>query len=155
MALVQNGYDAIVVGAGPAGATAARALAEGGARTLMLDRARFPRSKPCGGAITARVVSRFPYLTSALTGISTHWISALHLEARDRSSIDLRSVASAVIMVRRLEFDALQVSLARQRGVDLLEGADVCNVSEERTAGSPSRLETRGAGDRSHGGDPT
>ena len=49
-----DSYDAIVVGAGPAGSTAARTLAEGGARVLVLDRARFPRDKPCGGGITFR-----------------------------------------------------------------------------------------------------
>jgi flavin-dependent dehydrogenase len=45
-------YDAIVAGAGPAGCTAARLLARQGARVLLLDRARFPRDKPCGGGVT-------------------------------------------------------------------------------------------------------
>src|SRR5438874_7579906 len=49
-----NKYDAIVVGAGPAGSTAARELATGGAKVLLLDRAKFPRDKPCGGGITFR-----------------------------------------------------------------------------------------------------
>src|SRR5438067_7960861 len=47
-------YDAIVVGAGPAGTTAARQLATAGAKVLLLDRAKFPRDKPCGGGITFR-----------------------------------------------------------------------------------------------------
>ncbi|MDZ4277906.1 MAG: FAD-dependent monooxygenase, partial [Dehalococcoidia bacterium] len=47
-------YDAIVAGAGPAGSTAARLLAQQGASVLLLDRARFPRDKPCGGAVTVR-----------------------------------------------------------------------------------------------------
>src|SRR5437879_2408158 len=47
-------YDAIIVGAGPAGASAAQVLADGGARVLLLEKARFPRYKPCGGGITAR-----------------------------------------------------------------------------------------------------
>ena len=50
-------YDSIVVGAGPAGSTAARVLAERGARVLLLDRARFPRDKPCGGAVTFAAAS--------------------------------------------------------------------------------------------------
>ena len=47
-------YDAIVSGAGPAGSTTARILARGGASVLLLDRARFPRNKPCGGGVTIR-----------------------------------------------------------------------------------------------------
>ena len=44
-------FDVIVSGAGPAGAVAATVLARGGARVLLLDRARFPRDKLCGDTI--------------------------------------------------------------------------------------------------------
>jgi flavin-dependent dehydrogenase len=44
-------FDVIVTGAGPAGSVAATVLARGGARVLMLDRARFPRDKLCGDTI--------------------------------------------------------------------------------------------------------
>lgn len=47
-------YDAIVVGAGPAGSAAARRLAGAGLRTCLIDKAVFPRQKLCGGLITAR-----------------------------------------------------------------------------------------------------
>ena len=47
-------YDVIVVGAGPAGSTTARECAERGLSVLMLDRAEFPRDKPCGGGVTVR-----------------------------------------------------------------------------------------------------
>src|SRR5258708_16723348 len=40
-------WDAVVVGAGPAGSATARLLAQPGARVLLLDRAQFPRDKPC------------------------------------------------------------------------------------------------------------
>ena len=47
-------YDVIVVGAGPAGAMAARGCAVGGLKTLILDRAKLPRYKPCGGGVTQK-----------------------------------------------------------------------------------------------------
>jgi glycine/D-amino acid oxidase-like deaminating enzyme len=45
-------YDAIVVGAGPAGSYAAYLLAQRGAAVALLDRSAFPRDKPCGGALS-------------------------------------------------------------------------------------------------------
>jgi flavin-dependent dehydrogenase len=49
-------YDVIVCGAGPAGAVAATVLARGGARVLLLDRARFPRDKLCGDTMNPGTV---------------------------------------------------------------------------------------------------
>ena len=53
-----NQYDTVIVGAGPAGASAARVLAEGGARVLLIDKAKLPRYKPCGGGLTVRARRR-------------------------------------------------------------------------------------------------
>lgn len=49
--------DALVVGAGPAGAIAAKLMAERGMRVLLLDRARFPRHKLCGDALNPGAVA--------------------------------------------------------------------------------------------------
>ena len=49
-------YDAIIVGAGPGGATAAAFLAEQGHRVLLLDKSTFPRDKVCGDAISGKSV---------------------------------------------------------------------------------------------------
>jgi geranylgeranyl reductase family protein len=50
-----SAWDAIVVGGGPGGSTAAWRLARGGARVLLLDAARFPRPKLCAGWVTPAV----------------------------------------------------------------------------------------------------
>jgi menaquinone-9 beta-reductase len=49
--------DVIVVGAGPAGATAAAALAQKGYDVLLLDRHQFPRDKTCGDAVPANAIA--------------------------------------------------------------------------------------------------
>src|SRR5438477_6494327 len=120
-----------IVGAGPAGATAARALALAGARVRLLDRAAFPRNKPCGGGISLRVLGRFPYLEPALPRIATHTVSRLHLEGPDGRSTIIESDGPAALMIRRVEFDALLVSLAVDAGAELVTGADIVQASSD------------------------
>lgn len=62
-------YDAIVVGGGPAGATAANDLASGGRDVLLMDRAG--RIKPCGGAIPPRLIADFAIPQSLLVASIT------------------------------------------------------------------------------------
>src|ERR1700692_3155008 len=50
-------WDVIVVGAGPAGSVAARELARHGAAVLLVDKARFPRPKVCGGCLNPQALS--------------------------------------------------------------------------------------------------
>ncbi len=132
--------DVLVVGAGPAGATAARALALGGARVRLLERARFPRNKPCGGGITTRALRRFSYLEAALGRISTHWVSKLYLEGPSGQGVTLTSPAPAVVLVRRIEFDALLADLAVEAGAELVEDAW---VSQALADGDGARVTTR------------
>ena len=54
--LIDKRFDFAVVGGGPAGASAARRLAEGGAETIVLERRQFPRPKPCGGGLSGRAL---------------------------------------------------------------------------------------------------
>jgi geranylgeranyl reductase family protein len=120
----------LVVGGGPAGATAARALAGAGVPVRILDRAAFPRNKPCGGGISMRVLSRFPHLERELSRIATHAVSRLYLEGPAGDSAVIDSGRPAALMVRRIEFDALLVSLAEAAGAEVIGGADVVQASE-------------------------
>jgi geranylgeranyl reductase family protein len=119
-----------VLGAGPAGATAARRLALAGRKVRLLDRRPFPRQKPCGGGISLRVLSRFPYLGPALPRIATHTVRRLHLEGPEGRSAVIESARPAALMIRRVEFDDLLVSLAVEAGAELVTGVDIVNVSE-------------------------
>lgn len=132
--------DVIVAGGGPAGATAARALAAAGARVRLIDKARFPRHKPCGGAISVRALRRFPYLPAALERIPTHWISRLYLESPSGDGVELRSRRPAALMIRRVEFDGLLVDLAREAGAEVIDGVEIARASE---TGGAVRLTAR------------
>ena len=134
------GYDVIVVGGGPAGSTAARTLALGGAKVLVLDRAAFPRNKPCGGGLTWRAFRRFPHIEAALPRISTHAISRLYMEAPGGEAVTVESATPTVLLVRRIEFDHLLLRMAQDAGADLMERVEIARATE-----SPSciRLESR------------
>ena len=108
-------FDVIVVGAGPAGSTAAKLLGEAGVSTLLLDKSAFPRDKPCGGGISARVLRRFPYLESALAQIPVNRVNKVYLESPAGFSVDYQSADPLYLMIRRCEFDNLLFSLARRQ----------------------------------------
>ena len=54
-------FDCIVVGAGPAGASAAYELAKQGRSVLILEKSAFPRYKPCGGGVSPAIAKWFDF----------------------------------------------------------------------------------------------
>ncbi|MFZ4687549.1 MAG: geranylgeranyl reductase family protein, partial [Hyphomonadaceae bacterium] len=115
-------YDAVVVGGGPAGATAAGDLARAGRKVLLLDRAG--RIKPCGGAIPPRLIRDF--------GIPDHLLVARATAARMVSPtnriVNMPVEGGFVGMVDRDEFD----EWLRERAVA---------AGAERRSGSFLRIE--------------
>jgi flavin-dependent dehydrogenase len=128
-----NGRSVLVVDGGPAGSTVARTLARAGVPVTLLDRASFPRNKPCGAGISIRVLRRFPYPGPALSRMATHAISRLYLEGPDGQSTVIESDAPAALMIKRVEFDALLVSLAVEAGATLVSVADVVQAREDKS----------------------
>jgi geranylgeranyl reductase family protein len=122
--------EVIVAGAGPAGAVAARTLAAAGTDTLLVDRAAFPRNKPCGGGLTMRAMGRFPWLAAAIEGIDVHTVSKLHLEGPDGSVLKLAAHEPVGILIRRVEFDHALVKAAVAAGARLRERFEITQASQ-------------------------
>lgn len=123
--------DVIVAGAGPAGAVAARTLAAAGLDTLLVDRAAFPRNKPCGGGISTRALTRLPWLGPALADIDRHWIARLHLEGPDGAAFDVESPRPCVLLVRRVELDHALVREAVRCGARLESEFEITQASQD------------------------
>ncbi|MEM7718923.1 MAG: geranylgeranyl diphosphate reductase [Pseudomonadota bacterium] len=109
-------YDVIVVGGGPAGATAAEDLARSGVSVALLDRAG--RIKPCGGAIPPRLMQDFHIgEEQLLTKVTT----ARMISPTGRK-VDIPIENGYVGMVDRKDFDPFLRDRAVDAGADLFEG---------------------------------
>src|SRR3989454_2099178 len=125
--------DVIVVGGGPAGALAAMTLATRGVSTLLLDKKRFPRDKPCGGGIRYRVYRRFPELADYLrTTVAIHEIRKVRMEGPSGASVLAESDEPFYLTLRRTEFDAALLARARAVGAEVLEAVRVSDLAFSR-----------------------
>ncbi len=134
-------FDAVVVGGGPAGATAAADLARGGHAVLLLDRAG--RIKPCGGAVPPRLLRDFAIPESLLVARA----AAARMVAPSGRTVDMPIAGGFVGMVDRDHFDewlrarAAAAGAVRRTGVfeRLERAADgtalVCYRTPEGAAG--------------------
>jgi len=127
-------YDVVVVGAGPAGATAAKFLSEKGIRVLLVDKSMFPREKPCGGGLPVRVIKRYKYLEENKLIDSYSYEVRMHSNSL-KHTIDIQKDEPIVAMVLRDRFDYGLVHLATKNGAVFFAGKTIKNIklTEERT----------------------
>ncbi len=143
-AYVSARWDVVIAGAGPAGVATAVALLDGDralrGRVLVLDRARFPRDKPCGGGLTGRAEEAMRAL-----GLGLRVPALPSPRARVRYGAVERAIdlPRPVTIVRRIDFDASLVAQARERGVEVREGTPL-----EEFAVGPAGVTVRAGGEQ-------
>jgi geranylgeranyl reductase family protein len=145
------GYDVAIIGAGPAGSTAAAKLAAAGVRVALVDQAVFPRDKTCGDGVSGKGLAILTRL-----GLST-WIEQflrpreLRLRGPDGESLDGRAIDGDAtcygrLIPRRLLDDKL-VRVATGAGAELVENTRVETIETSngslRLVTSDSGLEAR------------
>ncbi len=122
-------YDVVIVGAGPAGAAAARFLAAGGAKVALVDAARFPRPKPCAGWLSEKAVRNYPFVDAARRKVKAMPFKRLTFHSPDLSLVArYGGRAHAGHVVVRAKFDAALVQAARKAGAKTILGKKVTTV---------------------------
>jgi menaquinone-9 beta-reductase len=150
--------DAIVVGGGPAGAAAAARLAARGFRTVLIDRASFPRDKVCGDFVGPTALAELADLgvaqTPAFRSTSKMTDLALHVDGDQLTVMGIPQVDGLPgygQVIPRLQLDAWILDAARQAGATVLDGRKVTAVQRAsdaitvrgQSAAGPWQLRTR------------
>jgi geranylgeranyl reductase family protein len=120
-------WDVIVVGAGPAGCSAAYDLARAGRQVLLLDKCDFPRLKACAGGLTMKTVQALRY---SIEPVTRQLVDRVFLNGRGIKPTLLQSPVPFVTMTVRSEFDGYCFQKTRSSGADFLKIRQIKNLTE-------------------------
>jgi len=135
-------YDVLIIGAGPAGSTAAKFLVDAGYHTLLVDKARFPRHKTCASWINRLAFERFPYLEAhkdELVDSPFYGISFLDDDLGRRADWTERKPSGYLSL--RSKFDNALKDIAVRAGAEFREGCGLAAL-EVRDGRVVIRLDT-------------
>jgi geranylgeranyl reductase family protein len=137
-------YDCIVVGAGPAGASAAYHLARRGFSVALVDKEKLPRYKPCGGGVLDRVADWFDFDFAPVISMR---VQRVHMRStRPGGFTGELELPRAIWMVHREVFDHFVVRQACARGAVLMEVFPVTAIHARSDGWTVASGESRVAG---------
>ena len=121
-------YDVIVVGGGPGGSTASRFCAKAGLKTLLIEKEKLPRYKPCGGCLSLKTVRLLDF---DLNPIIENTIYGAKFTYCFKDPFFIKSEKPFAFLVMRDRFDQFLVNKALESGSTILEGEEVVRVEEK------------------------
>lgn len=133
--MMPSQYDVVIVGAGPAGSTAAYILSRKGYNILLLDKEHFPRKKLCGGCLTAKT----PWLLNRLFNepeeslIKNNIIDfkSFRFDVRYKTKVLVSPISPLPFcFVHRQVYDAFLLQKAKEAGAEVWEGEKVTDIGE-------------------------
>lgn len=128
MQVTEGVWDVAVIGAGPAGATAARVAAAAGGRVILLERFALPRYKTCGGGLIGRTMAAIPPGVDVPVQASA---TAVTFTMHGRFARTRNASGPVITLVQRDEFDAVLVDAAVAAGAVVCDSAIVAGLVEE------------------------
>ena len=122
-----RGYDVAVIGAGPAGSSAALALAHQGFAVILLEKEKLPRYKTCGGGVLSRAFKLLP--PSAKQVVERRFNSVQLNFLGTKLNFVATRTEPIVYMTMRADLDCLLAREAGNAGADLVESCTASNLT--------------------------
>jgi len=120
-------YDVIIIGGGPSGASAGRRAGKLGLKTLLLEKEKFPRYKPCGGALSEHAIS---YLDFELPQNIIEWeITGANIFFKDQF-VKAHKDYRMSVLISRDKFDNFMLEKAKETGIHVHTGERVLGCRE-------------------------
>ena len=128
-------YDVIVVGGGPGGSVAAKRCAQGGLKTLLLERKKLPRDKVCSGMVMGPwahdiIQQEFGPIPREVL-VDPHYLSGHMIHV---PGVPPQVIACKTPLAWRKDLDFWMIQIAQQDGVEIWDEAKVVQVNQKAGA---------------------